>query len=153
VAGLQFPQMSRRWLRTIVSIIEIGTVLAAIPALLLWCSVPATGRLATRNPSTTAFIELRRTQAESAGKRLALRWDWRPIGEIARYLRAAVIYAEDIHFYEHDGVDWHAFGDAISRDFAGAKIGGSTITQQLAKNLYLSPARSYWRKAREMLIA
>jgi monofunctional glycosyltransferase len=145
--------MARRWLRVLVSIAEIGSVLAAIPALVLWCSVPATANLATENPSTTAFIELRRQQADDAGKRFQLHWDWRRVGKISRYLRAAVVYSEDIHFYTHDGVDWHAFGDAISKDFAGAKIGGSTITQQLAKNLYLSPSRSMWRKAREMLIA
>ena len=145
--------MSRCWLRVIVRIIEIGTVLAAIPALLLWCSVPNTAKLATENPASTAFIDLRRDQAEAAGKKFQLHWEWRPLGKISRYLRAAVIYAEDLRFYTHDGVDWHAFGDAIERDFAGAKIGGSTITQQLAKNLYLSPNRSYIRKAREMLIA
>jgi len=145
--------MSRRWLRVIVRIIEIGTVIAAIPALLLWCTVPTTARLATENPRSTAFIDLRRDQAEAAGKKFQLHWEWRPIGKISRYLRAAVVYAEDIHFYTHDGVDWAAMSDAVERDFAGAKIGGSTITQQLAKNLYLSPNRSYIRKAREMLIA
>jgi len=133
--------------------VEAGTLLVALPLLVLWCSVPATATLATENPSTTAFIELRRSAAASAGKKFQLRWDWRPIGKISRYLRAAVIYAEDIHFYTHDGVDWQAMTDAIEKDFSGAKIGGSTITQQLAKNLYLSPSRSPWRKAREMVIA
>jgi monofunctional biosynthetic peptidoglycan transglycosylase len=145
--------MSKRWLRVIVRIVEVGVVIACIPALLLWCSVPSTAKLVTENPRSTAFIDLRRTEAEAANRKFQLHWEWRPIGKISRYLRAAVIYAEDIHFYSHDGVDWSAMSDAVEKDFAGAKIGGSTITQQLAKNLYLSPNRSYIRKAREMLIA
>jgi monofunctional biosynthetic peptidoglycan transglycosylase len=145
--------VSRRWVRILVSIVEIGTIVIALPVLLLWCSVPNPARLADENPTSTAFIDLRRAQAEDAGKPFKLKWEWRPIGKISRYLRAAVIYAEDMSFYSHDGVDWDAIADAFHRDLHGETIGGSTITQQLAKNLYLSPKRSYWRKAREMLTA
>ena len=70
--------------------------------------------------------------------------------KISVYLRRAVIYAEDINFYEHDGVDWTAIEKAAEGDFSR---GGSTITQQVAKNLYLSPSRSPVRKLRELLIA
>ncbi len=134
---------------------EVMTVLATVGALLLWCSVPNVEALAEANPSTTAFIEIRRAEAEAAGKKLDLKWQWRPIGKISRYLRAAVIYAEDYNFYRHDGVDWAAIEDAIETnlDKGSLAIGGSTITQQLAKNLFLSPSRSLIRKAREMLIA
>ncbi len=147
--------MRRRWLRIVVQIIEIGTLLVAFPVLLLWCSVPATAPLTTRNPSTTAFIELRRTEAAAATKSFALKWQWKPIDKISRYLRAAVIYAEDYNFYRHHGVDWSALRQAASSNWmTGAlKIGGSTITQQLAKNLYLSPSRSFVRKIRELWIA
>jgi len=117
--------------------------------------VPATAPLAGRNPSSTAFIDLRRAEAASAGKPFHLRWQWRPLAAISRYLRAAVIYAEDYNFYRHDGVDWQAIEHALSTDVhkGALSIGGSTITQQLAKNLYLSPRRSLFRKAREVLIA
>jgi monofunctional biosynthetic peptidoglycan transglycosylase len=130
-------------------------VVAAVGALGLWCSIPDTSRLAGENPTSTAFIDLRREQARAGGKDFDLRWEWRPLGKISRYLRAAVVYAEDARFYTHDGVDWEAIEDAWDRNLEAGelKIGGSTITQQLAKNLYLSPSRNPIRKLREMLIA
>jgi monofunctional biosynthetic peptidoglycan transglycosylase len=66
-----------------------------------------------------------------------------------------VIYAEDYNFYRHNGVDWDAIEHAVAADWnkGAMAIGGSTITQQLAKNLYLSPRRSMFRKMREVLIA
>ena len=137
------------------SVAEVGTILVAIPTLLLWCSVPNTAPLATETPTSTAFIDLRREQAADAGKPFTLSFEWRPLGKISRYLRAAVVYAEDWRFYDHDGVDWDAIEKAIDANLAKGSlaIGGSTITQQLAKNLYLSPSRSFVRKIREMLIA
>ncbi len=130
-------------------------MLAALGALALWCSVPATAQLAGRNPSSTAFIELRRDQAAAAGTPFELAWTWRPIGKISRYLRAAIIYAEDHNFHRHDGVDWGALWNAFEAnlDHGSMAVGGSTITQQLAKNLYLSPSRSVIRKLRELAIA
>ncbi|MDB4956731.1 MAG: mtgA [Myxococcales bacterium] len=130
-------------------------MLAACGALALWCSVPNTATLADHNPTSTAFIDLRRDAAAEAGRRFKLQWKWRPLDKISRYLRAAAVYAEDYHFYSHTGVDWDAISKAreTNRDRGELKVGGSTITQQLAKNLYLSPRRSYVRKAREMLIA
>ena len=134
---------------------EIGTMLVGFATLLLWCSIPNPERLADENPTSTAFIDLRREQAADAGKALKLEWQWRPLGKISRYLRAAVVYAEDGHFYEHDGVDWHAIEVAFDKniEMGELSVGGSTITQQLAKNLYLSRSRSVIRKLREMLIA
>ena len=74
---------------------------------------------------------------------MKLQWQWKRLGQISRYLRAAVVYAEDYHFYTHDGVDWEALESAAEKDLGAGqlRIGGSTITQQLAKNLYLSPNR------------
>ena len=106
-------------------------------------------------PILREVLELRREKAAAAGKKFDLKFEWRPIGKISRYLRAAVVYAEDMRFFEHDGVDWDAIEKAIDANLARGSlaIGGSTITQQLAKNLYLSPDRSFIRKLREMLIA
>jgi monofunctional biosynthetic peptidoglycan transglycosylase len=148
-------QQPRRWRRRLRLVAEVMTILIATGALLLWCSVPNTAPLANENPTTTAFIDLRRDQAVAAGKPFVLQWQWRPIGKISRYLRAAIIYAEDYRFYQHDGVDWGAIENAFESnlDRGSLAIGGSTITQQLAKNLYLSPSRSLIRKMREMLIA
>ena len=127
----------------------------ALGATGLWCSLPNTAKLARENPTSTAFIDLRREHAKDAGKSFVLAWDWRPLGRISRYLRAAVIYAEDAHFYSHEGADWEAIEAALETNLDRGElgVGGSTITQQLAKNLYLSPSRSMVRKVREMLIA
>jgi monofunctional glycosyltransferase len=151
----QATREPRRWRAIFARAAEVLVVAGALGALALWWSVPNTARLATENPTTTAFIELRREQAAAESRTLELRWEWRPLGRISRYLRAAVIYAEDYNFYRHDGVDWGAIGHAVESnwDKGGLSIGGSTITQQLAKNLYLSPSRSPLRKARELLIA
>ena len=145
----------RRWLRIVARIFEAGIILVAFGLLLLWCSVPSTDALATENPSTTAFIDLRRGQAAAAGKPFALQWKWKPLGKISRYLRASIIYAEDYNFYRHDGIDWGAIESAVEANLekGSLAIGGSTITQQLAKNLYLSPSRSFIRKLRELVIA
>ncbi|HEX3759718.1 MAG TPA: monofunctional biosynthetic peptidoglycan transglycosylase [Kofleriaceae bacterium] len=149
------PPPSRRWPRRALAAAELAVLAATVAALGLRCSVPDTARLAAENPTSTAFIDLRRAEAEAAGRPFPLRWEWRPLPSISRYLRAAVIYAEDYNFYRHDGVDWHALEHAVSADWnhGAMSIGGSTITQQLAKNLYLSPRRSLLRKARELLIA
>jgi monofunctional biosynthetic peptidoglycan transglycosylase len=137
----------RIWVRRIG---EGMTIAIALGLLLLWCSVPDVGKLARENPVTTAFIELRKDQAHAQGTPFALRWTWRPLPMISKYLRAAVVYAEDARFFEHAGVDWEAVSAAAEDNF---RVGGSTITQQLAKNLYLSPERSIIRKVREMWIA
>jgi monofunctional biosynthetic peptidoglycan transglycosylase len=77
------------------------------------------------------------------------------MSRISPSLQRAVVAAEDARFWSHDGVDWQAIRTAARRDWDRGKIshGGSTITQQLAKNLYLSPARTPWRKLREWAIA
>ncbi len=145
----------RRWPRVLARVFEVGVVGVALGALAMWCSIPNTRKLATGNPASTAFIDLRRSEAAAAGKPFALKWTWRPIGTISRYLRNAVIDAEDARFMTHDGVDWDAIEKAVDRNLerGSLSVGGSTITQQLAKNLYLSPSRSFIRKLREMLIA
>ena len=140
-----------RWRRRLLVAAEITLVVVALGALGLWCSVPNTARLADENPTSTAFIDLRREQ----NPKLKVQWQWVRLGRISRYLRAAVVYAEDYHFYTHDGVDWEAIEGAVEKDLGAGqlRIGGSTITQQLAKNLFLSPKKSFARKLREMLIA
>jgi monofunctional biosynthetic peptidoglycan transglycosylase len=149
------PSRFRRVLRFLRLAAEVLTFVFATGTLVMWCSVPNVKGLADDNPASTAFIDLRRDEAEAAGKKFDLKWQWKPINKISRYLRAAVIYAEDYNFYRHDGVDWDAIEDALESnlDKGSLAIGGSTITQQLAKNLFLSPNRSLLRKAREMLIA
>lgn len=153
---LPTPTLRRaRALHVLRWIAEGGLLLTAVLALAIWWSVPDVAALRSENPTTTAFMTLRREQAASAHRPFVLRWQWRSIHHIARYLRVAVVLAEDYRFYEHAGADWAAMWHAARTDFAKGSLhaGGSTITQQLAKNLYLSPERSLWRKARELAMA
>jgi monofunctional biosynthetic peptidoglycan transglycosylase len=135
-------------------------LLALLLAILGWLAwevvtFPDVEQLKTRPPSTTAFMEQRKAQLRAAGKDDTLEWKWVAYGKIAPALRRAVLVAEDDSFYEHEGVDTKAMREAFERNWKQRKIsaGGSTITQQLAKNLYLSPSRNPVRKIREYFIA
>ena len=100
-------------------------------------------------PATTAFMELRRNDPG------ALDHDWTDYEAISPWLKRAVVAAEDARFTRHGGIDWQALQKAFEENVAaeGVVRGGSTITQQLAKNLFLSPDQSYLRKAQEAAIA
>jgi monofunctional glycosyltransferase len=116
---------------------------------------PDVAVLARERPKTTAFMEQRKELLRDEGKSDVLEWRWVPYGSIAPSLRRAVLVAEDNSFYEHEGVDVEGMKDAFERNWKKRRIasGGSTITQQLAKNLYLSPSRNPVRKIREYFIA
>ncbi len=120
-----------------------------------WVAFPDVAKLAKERPATTAFMEQRKRELKREGKDPAIEWTWVPYGRISPSLRRAVLVAEDNEFYEHKGVDTKAMKEAFERDWKKGKIthGGSTITQQLAKNLYLSPSRNPLRKIREYFIA
>jgi monofunctional glycosyltransferase len=121
----------------------------------LFATLPDVRPLAKAPPTTTAFIDLRREQAKQAGKRFVLRQTWRPVDRISPYLQESVVLSEDAKFWQHEGVDWDAVEKAAEKNWKRGKVavGGSTITQQLAKNLYLSPSKNPLRKLRELLIA
>jgi len=120
-----------------------------------WITFPNVAKLAEERPDTTAFMERRKSDLRKQGKKDTLEWRWVPYGRISPNLRRAVLVAEDDAFYEHEGVDVKAMRDAFERNWKRGKVthGGSTITQQLAKNLYLSPSRNPIRKVREYFIA
>jgi monofunctional biosynthetic peptidoglycan transglycosylase len=122
---------------------------------IFYVTLPDVRPLATRFPPTTAFMERRRASLAQSG--LSARLEWRPVPilRISLALQRAVVAAEDARFWEHEGIDWAAIRTAAIHDWDRGRIshGGSTITQQLAKNLYLSPARTPWRKLREWAIA
>ncbi|MDB5908273.1 MAG: mtgA [Massilia sp.] len=107
------------------------------------------------NPSMTAFMDAQLSELRAKNPKAALEQKWVPYRAISANLKRAVIASEDANFAEHDGVDWVALEKARARNTARHKVvgGGSTITQQLAKNLFLSGSRSYLRKAQEMVIA
>ena len=118
-------------------------------------TLPDVSRLARVTPETTAFIEQRRAKLRAERKSDRVDRIVVPLRMIAPAMRRAAILAEDENFYLHNGIDWEATKLALETDLGQGRIriGGSTITQQLAKNLYLSPSRNPWRKIREMAIA
>jgi monofunctional biosynthetic peptidoglycan transglycosylase len=121
----------------------------------VYLTLPDVRPLARTAPESTAFMELRADEARRAGRPLRHRYRWVPYARISPHLRRAVLIAEDDAFFQHDGIDLVQVRRSIELNLRqwGAVRGGSTITQQLAKNLYLSPARTPARKLRELLIA
>ena len=121
----------------------------------VYLTLPDVRPLATANPKTTAFMELRAREAEHDGRRVRHVQIWMPYSRISPNLKRAVLVAEDDAFWQHEGIDVEQIRQSIEVDLShGAAIrGGSTITQQLAKNLYLSPSRNPLRKLRELILA
>lgn len=117
-------------------------------------SMPDVSVLKSKNPQTTAFIEFRKRQARQKGKTLKIRQEWVVYSKIPQTMRRAVIVAEDASFWIHHGFDWFEIKESISTNLKKGKYsrGGSTITQQLAKNLYLSPRKSIIRKLIEFYL-
>ncbi|MDB5961677.1 MAG: monofunctional biosynthetic peptidoglycan transglycosylase [Massilia sp.] len=107
------------------------------------------------NPTETSFMRAQLSSLRDSNPNAALEHRWVPYAAISPSLKRAVIASEDANFAEHDGVDWEALQKAYDRNTTRHKVvgGGSTITQQLAKNLFLSGSRSYLRKGQEMVIA
>jgi monofunctional biosynthetic peptidoglycan transglycosylase len=136
--------------------IAIGLAAACFALLAyLFLTLPDVRPLATRNPATTAFIELRGREALDGGRKPRRVQRWVRYEAISPNLRKAVLVAEDDAFWTHDGVDVEQLKESIEANLEKGKAarGGSTITQQLAKNLYLSPSKNPLRKLRELLIA
>lgn len=117
-------------------------------------AVPDLCDLSKNNPKTTAFQELRKRQwAEKKLKRKIVQY-WVPQSAISRYLKDAVVTAEDPNFYNHHGLDFYQIWLAMQEDWEDKHfvVGASTITQQLMKNLYLSPSRNPLRKWKEAIL-
>lgn len=125
---------------------------AGVIGWLFW--LPDVKPLKKSPPKTTAYIELRRAEAARKNKPFNLRWEWVDYDDISENLRDAVIMAEDDTFWRHGGVDWEALKAASKKDLKERRLatGGSTITMQLARNLYLSPSKNPLRKLKELLI-
>jgi monofunctional biosynthetic peptidoglycan transglycosylase len=115
---------------------------------------PDVASLARRNPSTTAFIDRYRAQQRAAGRDDRLQRAWVPYAAIAPSLKRAVLVAEDINFFSHHGFDVGEMRNAVNKalEDGEAPRGASTITQQLAKNLWLSPSRNPLRKLQEAIL-
>ena len=110
---------------------------------------------ASFNPGVTSMMSQQLDVLQEKNPRAVLKQQWVPYNRISNNLKRAVIASEDANFNEHDGVDWEALQKAYEKNNKRHKVvgGGSTITQQLAKNLFLSGSRSYLRKGQELVIA
>jgi len=139
-------RVSKTWLLLLLFAAILGFAYAAL--------MPDIYRLKEENPPQTAFMEYREKQWREKGRRVQVHRVWVPLSRISPYLVKAVLIAEDDKFWSHEGFDYEGIKQAIEKDLQSGrlKFGGSTISQQLARNLYLSPAKSFWRKIREALI-
>lgn len=111
--------------------------------------------LKIKNPDKTSFMAYREKQWRREGKKYRINQQWVSLRAISPYLVKAVLIAEDDKFWSHEGFDYEAIQKALEKDIKAKKFkfGGSTISQQLAKNLYLSPKKNPIRKIREAIIA
>ncbi len=150
----QVPEPAVEWQRRV----RLGAiVLACALALWLlftWITWPGVASLRTENPSSTAFIEMYQGARRAAGENDAVAWQPVPYDRISVNLKRAVVASEDTEFFFHDGFSSHEMKEAVKKAIREweAPRGASTITQQVAKNLWLSPTRSLTRKLREAML-
>jgi monofunctional biosynthetic peptidoglycan transglycosylase len=106
------------------------------------------------NPASTAFMDARLERLHEKNPRSVLEFRWVPYSRISPNLKRAIVAAEDAKFLDHEGFDWDGIRTAFEKNRQQGKVvaGGSTISQQLAKNLFLSGERTWWRKAQEAAI-
>jgi monofunctional biosynthetic peptidoglycan transglycosylase len=115
-----------------------------------WATWPDVAAVVVANPKSTAFIDDNIAKGGSA----SVAWAWVPLDRISPHLKRAVLVAEDINFFSHNGFETHEIGQAIRVALSRKELprGASTITQQVAKNLWLSPSRNPWRKFKEAVL-
>ena len=133
---------------TVVSALLFGAVIA------MYLTLPDVRVLSKSNPTMTAFMQLRAAEAEAEGRKVRRVYQWVPYRRISPHLKRAVLVAEDSAFWDHEGIDLEQIKVSIETaiEKGDTPRGASTITQQLAKNLYLSPSRNPLRKVQELII-
>jgi len=148
-------QSLARWVMT--HKLRVILLLLSAVALAELVSIPwfSVARLQGADPPETALMRQRQEEAEEEGRSLRIHHRWIPLSQLPRYFLQAVIVAEDGTFYTHGGVEWYEVRESLAKNLQEGRIvrGASTITQQLAKNLYLSTSKDPLRKAKEVIIA
>ncbi len=131
----------------------LTTVVASLAY--FYATLPDVASLKTKNPKSTALMELRDQEYKQQGIRISRQQIWVSYGAISEHLKKAILVSEDASFFSHTGVDAKEFQEALKKDWETGRFarGGSTITMQLAKNLYLNPSKNPLRKAKEIVIA
>ncbi len=131
-----------------------ATLLVAT-AYYFYFSLPDVTLLKLKNPSSTALIELREQEYKKPGERGRRQQTWVSYGAVSEHIKKAILVSEDAAFFSHKGVDMTELKAALKKDLETLSFsrGGSTLTMQLAKNLYLSPSKNPLRKLKEIVIA
>jgi monofunctional glycosyltransferase len=147
------PRSRRRvsWAFRLFLVLLIGAALWLAWEAVTW---PDVGRLARERPASTAFIDDYRARQRALGKPDRVAWTWTPYQAISSDVKRAVLVAEDINFFAHRGFELVELQNALEDALRDREMprGASTITQQLVKNLWLSPSRNPWRKAKEAIL-
>jgi monofunctional biosynthetic peptidoglycan transglycosylase len=133
------------WLATAAAVAFVAYEVSILARLAWWRD---------HNPDATAFMQARLEKMREKNPDARLKLQWVPYAKVSVHLKRAVVAAEDARFMDHEGFDWEAIQKAWEKNQQRGKVvaGGSTISQQLAKNLFLSGDRSPWRKAQEAMI-
>lgn len=133
--------------------IVVGALVIAFAVLQTWFFLHIV-YLKYRPPGSTSFMDARLEQLREKDPRATLKYVWADYGNVSGQLKRAIVAAEDMKFVDHEGFDWDGIQRALEKNQKKGKAvaGGSTITQQLAKNLFLSGERSYLRKGEEAII-
>ena len=145
----------RKWPNKIARAAVILLAVGFLVDVYIYLTLPDVRILRASNPETTAFMELRAREARSKGLEPRRLQRWATYGRLSPHLKRAVLVAEDAKFWQHEGVDFEQIKESMEVNIERGEFarGASTITQQLAKNLYLSPSKNPIRKVRELLIA
>ena len=136
--------------KTVILLIIIALVAVAC----YYAFYPDVSRLKKENPKKTSFMEYREEEWRQQGKKIRIKKKWVLLSNISPYLIKAVLITEDDKFWSHQGFDFEAIQKALEKDIKKKKFkfGGSTISQQLAKNLYLTPSKNPVRKFKEAVL-
>jgi monofunctional biosynthetic peptidoglycan transglycosylase len=142
-------------MKTLKKVILFAALLVAVPSLVYLAWLPDVGPLKTQNPGLTSYMKIRMRQARAKGKEYKINQVWVPLDAISDNLKRALIVIEDEGFYYHKGIEPELMKKALVENFQKRHFvrGASTITQQLARNLYLSPSKNVLRKIKEIEIA
>ncbi|SFV09645.1 monofunctional biosynthetic peptidoglycan transglycosylase [Pseudoduganella namucuonensis] len=134
-----------KWLFIVPALLFIGVQLYFLIQIWWWVD---------HNPTMTSFMREQQSALREKNPKANIQQQWVPYKRISGNLKRAIIASEDANFSDHEGVDWEALQKAYEKNSKKKKVvsGGSTITQQLAKNLFLSGSRSYLRKGQELII-
>lgn len=143
-----------RFIKKYFKAITVFIILAILMSAGLSFIYPDISVLKKEKPGKTSFMEYREAEWKRQGRKIRIKQIWSPLSRISPYLVKAVLIAEDDKFYQHEGFDFDAIEKAFKKDLEQKKFkfGGSTISQQLAKNLYLSPSKNPLRKLKEAVL-